>query len=73
MPVHMAVNRDYATADTVLEAGGRACADPAGQRRRRADEERGGGARVHVRVSEEPLSLQALVACRSATRAQERS
>ena len=44
MPVRMAVNRDYADADTPLGAGRRAGADPAGQRRRRRP--------VHVRVTE---------------------
>jgi len=59
MPVHMAVNRDYAASGTVLApedelalippvSGGAASA------------ERGENVPIHVRVSEEPLSLQSL-------------
>ena len=64
MPVHMAVNRDYAAADTVLApedelalippvsggAGGKGELSASG----------GGDVPIHVRVSERPLSLQAL-------------
>jgi MoaE-MoaD fusion protein len=61
MPVHMAVNRDYATAATVLGPEDElALIPPVSGGAVGADDQRGGEARVHVRVSEEPLSLQAL-------------
>ena len=52
MPVRMAVNRDYADADTTLAAGDELALVPPVS----------GGAedRVHVRVTEEPLSLEFL-------------
>ena len=50
----MAVNREYASADSVLGGVRRAGADPAGQRRRRGV--------THARVIDEPLSLERLAA-----------
>jgi molybdopterin converting factor subunit 1 len=49
MRVQMAVNRDYATPETVLGAGDELALIP--------PVSGGGGERVHVRVSAEPLSL----------------
>jgi molybdopterin synthase catalytic subunit len=51
MPVHMAVNRDYAAPATVLAPEDELALIPPVS----------GGAPIHVRVSEQPLSLQALV------------
>lgn len=67
MPVHMAVNRDYAAAGTVLAAEDELALIPpvsggAPTSGRGRDAERGRDASIHVRVSEEPLSLQALSA-----------
>ncbi|GIK78374.1 MAG: molybdenum cofactor biosynthesis protein MoaE [Thermoleophilia bacterium] len=53
MPVTMAVNRDYATADTELRAGDELALIPPVS---------GGGADVHSRVSGEPLSLERVAA-----------
>jgi MoaE-MoaD fusion protein len=50
MPVRMAVNRDYADAATLLSAGDELALIPPVS----------GGADLHVRVGEEPLSLQEL-------------
>jgi MoaE-MoaD fusion protein len=60
VPVHMAVNRDYAAAGTVLAPEDELALIPPVSGGAAQDEQRGGEARVHVRVSEEPLSLQTL-------------
>lgn len=60
MPVHMAVNRDYAAPATVLAPEDELALIPPVSGGAEADDERGAVPRVHVRVSEEPLSLQAL-------------
>jgi MoaE-MoaD fusion protein len=60
VPVHMAVNRDYAAAGTVLAAEDELALIPPVSGGAAQDEERGGEARVHVRVSDQPLSLQTL-------------
>ncbi len=75
LPVRLAVNRDYAAQDTVLHGGdelalippvsGGAEHDPSAGARAGADRGADGVpavARVHVRVSAEPLSLDRLVA-----------
>ncbi len=51
LPVAMAVNRDYATADTVLSSGDEVALIPPVS---------GGAADVHSRVTAEPLSLERL-------------
>ena len=51
LPVRMAVNREYATAETPLRAGDELALIPPIS---------GGAGRVHARVSAEPLSLEAL-------------
>ncbi len=61
MPVHMAVNRDYAAAGTVLAAEDELALIPPVSGGAPTSE-RGRDASIHVRVSEEPLSLQALSA-----------
>jgi molybdopterin converting factor subunit 1 len=71
MPVHMAVNRDYAADGTVLApddelalippvSGGAAAGDEPGANFGAQMGADVGAPRVHVRVSEEPLSLDAL-------------
>jgi molybdenum cofactor biosynthesis protein MoaC/molybdopterin converting factor subunit 1 len=60
IPVHMAVNRDYATAGTVLRPDDELALIPPVSGGDGADPESGVAPRLHVRVSEEPLSLQAL-------------
>lgn len=60
MPVHMAVNRDYATASTVLRPEDELALIPPVSGGVGADDEQRAAQRVHVRVCEEPLSLQAL-------------
>jgi molybdopterin converting factor subunit 1 len=60
MPVHMAVNRDYATMGTVLRPDDELALIPPVSGGAGADRESGAAPRVHVRVSEQPLSLQAL-------------
>jgi molybdopterin synthase catalytic subunit len=60
MPVHMAVNRDYATADTVLDADDELALIPPVSGGVDADDEQSAAPLVHVRISEEPLSLEAL-------------
>lgn len=60
MPLHMAVNRDYATADTVLRPEDELALIPPVSGGADADGDRGAAPHVHVRVSDEPLSLQAL-------------
>jgi MoaE-MoaD fusion protein len=61
MPVHMAVNRDYAAAGTVLAPEDELALIPPVSGGA-PDAERGENVPVHVRVSEEPLSLSALSA-----------
>ena len=56
LPVRLAVNRDYATHDTVLEPGDELALIPPVSGGAPA----GGTPAPHVRVSEEPLSLQAV-------------
>ncbi len=60
MPVHLAVNRDYATMDTLLRPDDELALIPPVSGGAGADHDSGAAPRVHVRVSEEPLSLQAL-------------
>jgi molybdopterin converting factor subunit 1 len=60
MPVHMAVNRDYARADTVLRQDDELALIPPVSGGAGADGDAGAVPRLHVRVSEEPLSVQAL-------------
>jgi MoaE-MoaD fusion protein len=60
MPVHMAVNRDYATAATVLRPDDELALIPPVSGGAGAEGESGAAPRLHVRVREEPLSLQAL-------------
>jgi molybdopterin converting factor subunit 1 len=67
MPVHMAVNRDYADDGTVLAPDDElALIPPVSGGAAAGDQQRANAganvkvARVHVRVSEEPLSLEAL-------------
>ena len=69
MPVHMAVNRDYAAADTVLAPEDELALIPpisggaAGEGEGEGElpvSRRTGDVPIHVRVSERPLSLQAL-------------
>jgi MoaE-MoaD fusion protein len=60
VPVHMAVNRDYAAAGTVLTPEDELALIPPVSGGADAEDERGVTPRVHVRISEEPLSLQAL-------------
>ena len=60
MPVHMAVNRDYANAGTVLRPDDELALIPPVSGGAGAERESGPVPRLHVRVSEEPLSLQAL-------------
>ncbi len=60
MPVHMAVNRDYANTDTVLTQEDELALIPPVSGGVAADDEQGAAQRVHVRVCEEPLSLEAL-------------
>ncbi len=60
MPVHMAVNRDYATAGTVLNPDDELALIPPVSGGAETDDARGTAPRAHVRVSEEPLSLEAL-------------
>ena len=60
MPVHMAVNRDYATAGTMLRPEDELALIPPVSGGVDADGEQGAPLRVHVRVSEEPLSLESL-------------
>jgi MoaE-MoaD fusion protein len=60
MPVHMAVNRDYASTGTVLRPEDELALIPPVSGGAGSDEGRGALPRVHVRVSDEPLSLQAL-------------
>lgn len=60
MPVHMAVNRDYATTGTVLRPQDELALIPPVSGGASAERESGTAPRLHVRVSEEPLSLQAL-------------
>jgi molybdopterin synthase catalytic subunit len=67
IPVHMAVNRDYAADGTVLAPEDELALIPPVSGGAVADDEPGGSSRahvtvprVHVRVSEEPLSLEAL-------------
>jgi MoaE-MoaD fusion protein len=62
MPVHMAVNRDYAAAGTVLAPEDELALIPPVSGGAPSSGDRGGNAPIHVRVSEEPLSLQALSA-----------
>jgi MoaE-MoaD fusion protein len=62
MPVHMAVNRDYAAAGTVLAPEDELALIPPVSGGAPSAGERGGDVPIHVRVSEEPLSLQALSA-----------
>jgi molybdopterin synthase catalytic subunit len=62
MPVHMAVNRDYAAPGTVLAPEDELALIPPVSGGAPSAGERGGEAPIHVRVSEEPLSLQALSA-----------
>jgi molybdopterin synthase catalytic subunit len=59
-PVHMAVNRDYAAAGTVLAPEDELALIPPVSGGAEQDGERGVQARVHVRVSDQPLSLQTL-------------
>jgi MoaE-MoaD fusion protein len=58
--VHMAVNRDYATAGTVLRPDDELALIPPVSGGSGAERESDAVPRLHVRVSEEPLSLQAL-------------
>jgi MoaE-MoaD fusion protein len=60
MPLHMAVNRDYATTDTELRPEDELALIPPVSGGADAAEGRGAAPRVHVRVSDEPLSLLAL-------------
>jgi molybdopterin converting factor subunit 1 len=62
MPVHMAVNRDYAAASTVLTAEDELALIPplSGGAATTGARSEGVPAPLHVRVSDEPLSLQAL-------------
>jgi molybdopterin converting factor subunit 1 len=60
MPVHMAVNRDYAASATVLAPDDELALIPPVSGGAPNAGERGGDVPLHVRVSEQPLSLQAL-------------
>jgi molybdopterin converting factor subunit 1 len=60
MPLHMAVNRDYAAAGTVLAPEDELALIPPVSGGAEQDGDRWVPARVHVRVSDQPLSLQTL-------------
>ncbi len=62
MPVHMAVNRDYAASGTVLAPEDELALIPPVSGGAPSASEHAADVPIHVRVSEQPLSLQALSA-----------